>query len=474
MFLFTIDRESKKSLTQQVYENIRNGILSKELSEGEKLSSTRQLAEQIGVSRNIAVEAYEQLVAEGYLEVRPSAGTYVSQGSSLPIVHTKVYAPFQEVEKKKNTCINFQSRNMAMDYFPRAKWGRLAKDICSEVPEDVFGYSGSEGTKELRTVLSRYLLRARGVRCHPEQIVITSGATQGLHLITELLSNRSDYIAVEDPVTDEMRTIFSYAGANILPIPIDEKGILPDQLPSDKKPSFVFVIPSHQAPLGVTLPIQRRIQLIEYTRKMDCYIVEDDYDSEFTYEGSPVHSIQGLDPERVIYVGTFSKILSPALRIGYVVLPTPLIERFRTLKWFTDRHTSTLEQLVLARFIEDGHFDRHVRRVKKVYRDRRAALVSCIQEHFPNANILGQAAGMHLVVEMPNVKFTEDLNNWLKKVGVLVYPVERYALNKGFHESKIVMGYGGLTEEKIRIGVARLKAGLESYKQKKYGSEKNG
>ncbi|WP_028400145.1 PLP-dependent aminotransferase family protein [Ectobacillus panaciterrae] len=464
MFLFAINRLSETSLTQQVYEQIRDGILTRKLKAGEKISSTRELAAIIGVSRNVVLEAYEQLIAEGYLEVRPRSGTYVAQGSSLQMIADYFKPSFQKEEacRESHVYIDFKAGNPAMDHFPRDKWGRLAKEVCHEAPEQVFGYTGAEGAPELRNELARYLLRARGVRCHPNQIVITSGATQALHLITELLSCEETHIAVEDPVTDEMRTIFSYAGAKVHPVRVDEKGIIPELLPAEGKPSFVFVIPSHQFPLGGTLPIQRRVQLIEYARKMDCFIVEDDYDSEFTYEGVPVHSMQGLDSERVIYVGTFSKILSPALRIGYAVLPPDLIERFRKLKWFTDRHTSTLEQLVLARFIEGGYLDRHVRRMKKIYRERREALVSCLQKHFADAKILGQAAGMHLVVELSGVHFTEEVMERVKEQGVMVYPVERYALQKGFHNSQIVMGYGSLTAEAIEKGVEKLKKALES------------
>ncbi|MGG3586951.1 GntR family transcriptional regulator [Priestia megaterium] len=465
MFLFTLDRSSNESLTKQVYKQIRDGILTKKLREGEKLFSTRELASSIGVSRNVVLEAYEQLIAEGYLDVRPRSGTYVAKGSSLQVItdYAYVQSSFQEktTDCIPNSYIDFRAGNPAIDHFPRGKWGSLAKEICSDLPEDAFGYADAEGAMELRDVLAHYLLRVRGVKCHPSQIIITSGATQALHLITEFLCGKGNLIAVEDPVTDEMRAIFSYAGAKLYPVSIDERGIIPELLPLKENPKFVFTIPSHQFPLGGTLPIQRRVQLIEYARKKDCFIVEDDYDSEFTYEGVPVPSVQGLDPERVIYVGTFSKILAPALRIGYVVLPYELIKDFRKLKWFTDRHTSSLEQLVLARFIEKGYLDRHVRRMKKIYRERRKTLVSCLRKHFTDAKILGQAAGMHLVVELPKVSFTEEVINRIKQYGVIVYPVERYALQEGIHQNKIVMGYGSLTVESIKKGVERLKMALE-------------
>ncbi|MGP7819526.1 MocR-like pyridoxine biosynthesis transcription factor PdxR [Niallia sp. 01092] len=464
MIFTTVDRSSSKSLTQQVYEQIRKGILDKELQEGQKIVSSRELSATIGVSRNVVLEAYERLIAEGYLEVKPKSGTFVARGTSLSNIPVYAYKKEKKEEKKQeNTVIDFRGGNPAIDHFPRKKWGQLTKEICNESPQHIFGYSDSCGIRELRNVLAAYLQKARGVQCQPDQIIITSGATQGLRLITELLiSNpQKEYIAVEDPVTDEMRNIFSYAKAKIYPVSVDENGIIPDLLP-EEKPSFVFVIPSHQYPLGGILSIQRRLKLIEYARQMNCYIVEDDYDSEFTYEGAPVPSMQGIEQEHVIYVGTFSKILSPALRIGYVVLPPHLVEAFQQLKWFTDRHTSSIEQFVLARFIEEGHLDRHVRKMKKIYQERREVLESSILQSFKKAKIIGKAAGMHLVVEIPGVDFTNEICDKIKSLGVCVYPVEQYSIKKGDHKEKIVMGYGGLTTEQIKNGVALLKKALES------------
>ncbi|MHA6482502.1 MocR-like pyridoxine biosynthesis transcription factor PdxR [Paenibacillus sp. strain BS8-2] len=469
MLWLPVDRSLTTSLTVQLYDQIRQRILHNEMVEGEKLPSSRELASSVGVSRNIVLEVYDRLLAEGYLEVRPQSGTYVAAGSTF--LASEAAQPGRETlaasstktVKRSESAIDFRAAHPAADYFPRAAWGRLAKEVCLLTPERTFGYSAPEGSYELRTVLARYLLQARGVRCHPEQIVITSGATQALHLITELLSkDKPARIAVEDPVTDEMRTIFTYAGAQLVPIPVDDKGILPDMLPTDETPDFVFVIPSHQFPLGGTLPIQRRIQLIEYARRTDSYIVEDDYDSEFTYEGVPVHSLQGLDPDRVIYVGTFSKILSPSLRIGYAVLPTRFVDDYRRLKWFADRHTSTLEQLILARFMDEGYFDRHIRRMKKIYRKRRETLVSSLRKQLPQARILGESAGMHLVVELADVDFTPALISRIQEEGVQVYAVEHYAMIRGRHKNRIVMGYGGLTTEAIAEGVGRLARAIRS------------
>lgn len=456
---FPIERETEKTLTQQVYEQIRGFILNGHLQAGEKLPSTRDLSSSLGVARIIILNVYEQLTSEGFLEVLPRQGTFVAAGSHF-LNKGKYQISAEDSENliwPHDDMIDFMAATPAMDHFPRRTWGRLAKEVCMEAPDSLFGYLPPDGLSELKEELSRYLLRTRGVVSTPRQIMITSGATQALSLITEILIKGQEYVAVEDPVTDEMRTIFSYAGASIHPIPVDEKGIQPEHLSKDYPPRFIFVLPSHQFPLGGTLSIQRRIQLIEYARKHDCYVVEDDYDSEFTYEGTPVHSVQGMDPERVIYVGTFSKILSPALRLGYVVLPQGLVEEFKMRKWYTDRHPASLDQKILARFINEGHLDRHVRKMKKIYKDRRRVLTESLKEHFPDCSILGHAAGMHLVVEFPEITFGPESMTHFQRHGVQIYPVDSYALVKGSHSHKIVMGYGGLTEERIVEGVLRIK-----------------
>ncbi|NEW04954.1 PLP-dependent aminotransferase family protein [Paenibacillus sp. SYP-B3998] len=464
--LLTVDRTKEQTLTTQVYEQLREAIWSKVLVEGMKLPSSRELASQCGVSRNIIMEAYDQLLVEGYLEVRPRSGTFVAEGASLRLRSSPEHPNDPEVLstiKASRSLIDFHASRPATDYFPRHLWGRLAKETCYESPDHLFGYIEPEGALALRSTLASYLRQVRGVRCQPNQILITSGATQALYLITKLLTDTQSYIAVEDPAASEMRAIFTYAGAEVRPIQVDDKGILPDRLSRSDRPSFVFVTPSHQFPLGGTLPIQRRIQLIEYARAMNCYIVEDDYDSEFTYDGVPVHSMQGLDPEKVIYVGTFSKILSPSLRIGYIVLPSSLLATFQKNKWYLDRHTSALEQLIMARFIEKGHLERHIRRMRKVYRKRREVLIKSLTEHFGAVEILGHAAGMHLVVRFEGLTFDDTLVQQFKDHDLLVYPVEQFALTKGSYTNSVVLGYGGLTVERIKEGILRMKMVMGNY-----------
>lgn len=313
MLWLPINRTSDISLTQQIYFNLRQRILHGELAAEQRLPATRELALHLGVSRNIILEVYDQLKAEGYLEGRLGAGTYVAQGARWEL---SVAQPIRDRPPSSTSTatdfIDFRSGVPALKRFPRKRWSQLSKQIHAELPASGFGYGPPAGCAELRSTLSRYLLRTRGVNCHSDQIVITSGATQAFSLLTKLLICRGDVVAIEDPSSPELQQIFFAADASLASIPVDEQGLQTRQLPTAKPPRLILVTPSHQFPLGSVLTIQRRIELLQFAKATDCYIVEDDYDSEFRYGGEPLSSLQGLAPEQVIYVGTFSKILSPA------------------------------------------------------------------------------------------------------------------------------------------------------------------
>ena len=461
-----IDRSQGTSLIRQVYDQIRLSIVQGEMRAGEQLPSTRQLARDLSVSRIIIVEVYDQLLAEGYIESRQGSGTYVAEGTYLEAVQREQFPPVHTLassRKEARNIIDFRSGLPALDLFPRKLWGQLCVRICAEASPSTFGYDYPEGCAELRIGLARYLAKTRRVRCHPDQIVITSGAAQAFSLIARLLFSPGNDVIIEDPVTYEVQHIFSEAGATLFPIPVDNYGMQTDHLPQEKHPSFVFVTPSHQFPLGGISPIQRRIQLIQFARTAGCYIVEDDYDSEFRYGGTPVSSLQELEPDRVIYVGTLSKSLSPALRLGYLVLPPPLVGPCRRLKRLTDLHAPVLEQLMLARFLEEGHLERHIMKMKKIYRKRREALIMALKTHCSRSlQISGDATGLHLIAEFQGRTFTEQTLSDLEEAGVRLYPVERHAIRKGCHQSKVILGYGNLTPGEIDEGVRRMKTVLDT------------
>ncbi|WP_054704521.1 PLP-dependent aminotransferase family protein [Bacillus sp. JCM 19041] len=455
MLWFSLSRQSTKTLVQQIEEELRQKIFSGNLKRTPKTAVIKRVSSSLGVSRNTVNEAYEQLLLEGYIYQVPRSGTYVSQGLAFRKGMGSVpnHQEYKEESQQQQNVIDFKASHPSTEHFPRHSWGNLFKQVCMESEDHLFGYQSAKGAFTLRKEIANYLGRMRGVRADPRQIVITAGATQALSLLTRLLAKNGDVVCVEDPVTDEMRQIFSYADANIYPVHADQHGMRPELLPQIDKPRFVFTIPSHQFPLGVIMPVKRRIQLVEYARKLGTYIVEDDYDSEFIYEGTPVQAMQALDPDRVIYVGTFSKILVPSIRIGYMVLPFHLVEASEKAKWFTDRHSSTLEQLTLAKFIEKGLFEKHIRRMKKVYAKRRNVLVSAIEEAFGENCIIGHSAGMHLVVRFHGKMDQERL----EEHGVRAAFVEDFAIKKGLHQNELVLGYGGLDESEIIEGVARLK-----------------
>ncbi|USG64954.1 PLP-dependent aminotransferase family protein [Brevibacillus ruminantium] len=474
MLWITIDRSQPMPLFRQIYAEIRNKILKGELLGGDPLPSTRRLAAELHLSRNVVLEAYEQLLAEGFLESRPGSGHYVAAGiDPAPLSRgendldkhallkdteaTRLHPADPATVESAPALIDFRSGVPCLDHFPRALWGKLLQQVCREAPLAAFGYGRPEGRAELRQVLSRYLYRTRGVQCAPEQIVITSGATQAFVLIAKVLLKPDSAVVLEDPITRDIQTIFASTGAKLIPVPVDEYGLKTDGLPADARPEFVLVTPSHQFPLGGTLPIQRRIQLIRYASQQDCYIVEDDYDSEFRYDSPPVHSLQGLSGERVIYIGSFSKILSPSLRLGYLVLPPDLVEKYQAAKWFTDLHTPAIEQLALGRFIEGGHLDKYINRVKKVYKRRRQVLLGALQTAFPHrVKIWGASTGLHIAASFPGIAFTEEKLSSLAAAGVNVYPVEEHTMVKGRHQDKVIIGYGNVDEADIAAGIGRL------------------
>ncbi|MDA2491754.1 PLP-dependent aminotransferase family protein [Bacillus cereus] len=470
MLWIPIDRSLDIPLIRQVYQQIREQILNGDLQSGEKLPSTRELSSELNVSRNVILEAYDQLLAEGFLVAKRGAGTFVAEGTFLeqqnktPSFHS---VNWSEDKNKDDNIINFRSGIPALDLFPRKTWAKLSHTIWNDIAPSTFGYDIPEGRPELRQVLSRYLLKTRGVDCHPEQIVITSGATQAMTLVSKLLLSPNDTIIMEDPITNDIQTIFKTSGALLSPIPVDEYGMKTSSLPLNTYPKFIFVTPSHQFPLGGTLPIQRRIQLINYSRRTNCYLVEDDYDSEFRYEGPPVSSLQGLDSDRVLYIGSFSKILSPALRMGYLILPSQLIEKCRMLKWFSDLHTPSLEQLILARFIDEGYLERHIMKMKKMYKKRRNFLIRCLKTTFlDKVNIFGYSTGLHLIAELNECHFSKELIEWIERFGVKVYPVEDHTIEKGKHHNRIILGYGHLKKEEIKEGVTRLHKAIYNLKSK--------
>lgn len=460
-----IDKKSDLPFIRQVYEQIRGQILRGELKAGEKLPSTRDLSQNLHLSRNVILEAYDLLIAEGYIDSRLGSGSYVADGAFLEGDTRRSSTHPAPITRHEETpdVIDFRSGVPALDLLPRKRWIQIESQICNDALVDMFGYDYPEGRWELRETLCRFLKKSRGVECRPDQIVITSGAVQGLSILTTILLSAQKTMIMEDPVHRKIREIFGTANPRIVPVPTDDFGIQTSLLPDGLCPALIFVTPSHQYPTGGNLPITRRIDLIQYARSSECFIIEDDYDSEFRYEGAPVSSLQGLDPDHVIYVGTFSKTLFPALRLGYMVLPWPLVEDCRRQKYLIDNHSTTLNQLTMARFIDEGHFERHVARMKKIYRRRRDSLITALKESFGDqVAVNGQSTGLHLIARFQGVNFNETLVNLLQTGGVAVYPVEEHAIVGGLNTDRIILGYSHLESEAILEGVQRIRRTLSN------------
>ena len=463
MIWISIERNSSTPLAKQVYNKIKEQILEGRLPAGEKLPSTRSLSKSLAISRNGVMEAYEQLFAEGYTECKQGSGTRVAEG--IGVLRRQQLdlrkGELNQIEKSNDNFIDFRSGVPALDMFPKKEWGKLFYTTCIEAASTFFGYSDPEGRWELRKEVADYLFRVRGIDCSLEQILITTGSTQSLALVARLLYSPGAEIAVEDPVNCGLFKVLSAPGYNINPIPVDGNGIKTELLVSDRKVSFTCITPSHQFPLGGILNIKRRIELVNYARNTESYIIEDDYDSEFRYEGHPVSSLYELAPDRVIYIGSFSKILAPALRLGYIILPHILLSGFKYLKKYSDVHTASLEQIALASFIKEGKLDKHISRCKKVYMEKQKVLIKELDKRFAKRHIVsGQSTGLHIVAEFQETEFNKSVLDVIKNEGVKVYPVESHAILKGNHKNKIIMGYGHLNIDKIEDGVKRLERAL--------------
>lgn len=466
MLFIEFDKEPKRSYTTQIYRQVREKILNGELKSGERLPATRALSSELSVSRNTILSAYDMLMSEGYVQGVLGSGVYVNHGAQAfnqPEKMVDYQVASLEADELSQNMINFDSGIPALDLFPRGKWNRFITQAFNEAPLSALGYDYPQGRPELRRVLAAYLKKVRGVDCHPEQIIITAGTKQGLSLIAKCLLNQESEVWLEDPTNHNVKEIFSYHTNHITPIAVDAEGIQTNQLPANKVPSFLFVTPSHQFPMGGILSIQRRLELTQFARDTGCYIVEDDYDSEFRYNGEPLNSLYELNRQQVIYVGTFSKILFPSLRLGYLVLPYPLIEQCREWKRLGDHHSNSINQLALMRFIESGELERHIMRTKKIYGKRRDFLLSLLEKYFPGlVKVYGTPAGMHIVAEFDGITFSPELVERIKDTGTNIVPVENHALIKGKHTSQIILGYAHLNQTEMEQGIINIKSVLKS------------
>ncbi|MDQ3820338.1 MAG: PLP-dependent aminotransferase family protein, partial [Acidobacteriota bacterium] len=399
--MIRIDRRRREPLQLQLYEQVRRAIISRELAAGVRLPSTRDLVEQLGLSRNTIVNAFERLASEGYLDSRVGSGIYVAHlpaAGNLLITRAlssgtvsnerpRITRPIAALTKvsvnpdyPSSKVRPFRPCQPAVDQFPLRSWNRARSYALRFQSKELMQEGDVAGLPRLRAALATYLSDARGVKCEPDQIIITAGAQEALSLIAESLADRGDSVCIEDPGYLGARAAFIRAGLKLIPTPVDAEGL---RIPSRRQtPRLIYTTPSRQFPLGVTMTLSRRLALLEFARAGGAWIIEDDYDSEFRYTGRPAPSLQGLDQDsRVIYVGSFSKVLFGSLRLGYIVAPHALVKAICKLKEVEYGSSPVIEQATAAVFIEEGYFSTHVRRMRRLYRERRDGFLQTADKH---------------------------------------------------------------------------------------------
>lgn len=449
---------------QRLYDALRSWIQQGELTAGHVLPSSRRLAQGVGVGRNTALAALDRLVAEGFVVARQGAGLFVADLPSLPCATDNEEAPpiTARLSRRGQRLLDFCGTLSAgprafapgvpaLDQFPRELWQRLLRRHQHRADEHWFDYQTQGGLPALKESLCDYLRLSRSVNCQPEQILITQGAQQGFELIARLLADPGDAAWIEEPGYGGAQACFAMAGLHTLPMPVDDEGLSPGAAPvGSPSPRLIYVTPSHQYPSGVTMPMARRLTMLAAAERHGAWIIEDDYDSEFRYTTAPVASLQGLAAHTpVIYVGTFSKVLYPGLRLGYLVLPDVLVDDFRRANARLHREGQYAVQSALAEFIADGHFARHVARMRTCYRQRQAALREALAPAVAQGLSLSQGqAGMHLVARLASHELEQALVTAGWAEGITLSPLSRYYL-KGPGEPGLVLGYAGSPEADI-------------------------
>jgi GntR family transcriptional regulator/MocR family aminotransferase len=445
--LLTLDRTASEPLRVQLEGALRDAIRSGRLAAGERLPSSRAMAAELGLSRGLVLECYSQLQAEGFLTSRTGSATRVAAGALTLSPAPAAPAPAARLD------VDFVPGVPDLTSFPRADWARVMRDSCSEATPTELGYGDPRGTDMLRDVLAGYLRRVRGAVADPEHIVISAGFAQGVNLVLRSLADRGvRRVAIENPGDDDYYVTAGRLGIEAVPIPIDERGIDVGALAASGLRA-VILTPTHQFPTGTALAPERRQALVAWAAERDALIIEDDYDAEFRYDRDPVGALQGLAPDRVALVGTVSKSLAPALRIGWVVCPGPLVDSVVEDKRLSDRGSPTLEQLALARLIESGRFDRHLRRMRDVYGRRRDALVRTLAQEAPHIKLDGLAAGFHAVAQLRPDADEQAVVDEARARSIGLYGMSTYRLMGAEGPPQLVLGFGNLSDAAIVRGI---------------------
>ena len=449
--LLSVKRDGALRLGRQIEDQLREAIRDGALRPNARVPSSRDLSRQLGVSRRVVVDAYEQLAAEGYLVLRQGARPRVSDAA----VNARS-APATPAATALRPRFDLRPSQPDVSMFPRSVWLRSLRQALRVIPDDELGYGDPRGVAALRSTLADYLGRSRGVVCDPEQILITSGYTQGLGLVCEALAERgAARIAVEDPSNPEDGLVLARAGLQPVPVDVDAGGLRVGEL-ARSGADAVTLTPAHQHPTGVVLSGERRTELLVWLRERGAIAIEDDYDAEYRYDRTAVGALQGLDPERVVYAGSLSKTLAPALRLGWLALPPSLLDAVCAAKLRADRGSGRIEQHAFADFLARGEMDRHIRRMRALYRRRRDALIAALGDALPEASVSGVAAGLHVTVGLPEEDDEQTIREQASQRRIELETLSEYRWESEQQIPTLVLGYGQLPEPAIPAAVAEL------------------
>ncbi len=468
---FKISKNSATPLYMQVYEQFREMILNQRLRAGDRLPASRNFAKELGVSRVIVSQGYEQLMVEGYVVGKTGAGTFVADllpDQLLNAATTTLPSKSKNPKTKERTASThdasfdtgqkqeirpFQGGTPALDSFPYKTWHQIGSKILKNLKNYHLGYDNTLGYWPLREAIAHYLRISRAVKCEAEQVIVVTGSQQGLNLITECLLKRGDKVWMEDPGYPGAQGVFLRAKATVCPIPIENDGLcISYAIEHFGDARLAYLTPSHQFPLGCTLSETKRLQLLAWAHQNGMWIIEDDYDSEFRYQGIPLPSLQGLDKHGVvIYSGTFSKVLFPGIRLAYLVLPTvEMVAQFRQTKYITDRQSPILEQLMVAQFMEDGYFLRHIRKMRLLYAERQNRLLKLLQQQLGDyLEVKASPSGMHLIGWLSEKISYPKLREEIKKQGLSVHFLDDFTLHHPLPPA-IILGYTAFSKYKLK------------------------
>ena len=457
----TMNLEPKSSvpLYEQIYQYIKNDIQTGRISAKEKLPSTRSLASYLEVSRSTVELAYEQLLSEGYIEAVPYRGYYVLDVQQLYRFRTKKVEKKTENKPQVDCRYDFSPNGVDLKHFPYQVWKKLSKDVLSEDKSSLFQTGDPQGEYGLRYVICGYLYQARGVNCTPDQIIIGAGNDYMLLLLRTILGEGYK-AAFENPTYKQAYRLFRKLDYQVCTVNMDKYGMEVETL-KKLDADIAYVMPSHQYPLGIVMPIKRRMELLAWAEEKEGrYIIEDDYDREFRYKGKPIPALKGYDAaEKVIYMGTFSKSIAPAIRMSYMVLPNPLLRRYRETCMFMNSTVSRVDQMILQHFIEDGYYERHLNRMRALYKSRHDILLNSLRSHFPSCKISGENAGVHLLLTFTDGRTENELIQSALEKGIKVYALSAYDIGEAKNGgASVLLGYANIEEQEIEQAVKILKS----------------